>query len=181
MLGDGVAPSGETSWRHSGDYKRLKGGAVVRKVLCLAVMMIAIAFGSATIFAADGLVSTWPGAAGVCCTPAGSGTVAIDAYGFYGESELGGSATGNWYAVAALVILMLAAMASGSGPADLMAWWPLDGDLVDRVGGVKLTPEERPEFAESAMVFNGKTQYASAGKEDCLDIGLSDFTLEATF
>ena len=62
-----------------------------------------------------------------------------------------------------------------------IAWWPLDGDLGDTVGGIKLTPTDKPEFSERAMMFGGKTQFLSAGDVEALNMGRSDFTLEATF
>ena len=61
------------------------------------------------------------------------------------------------------------------------AWWKLDGRLDDAVGGVKLAPVVQPEYAERAMAFDGEKQFLSARDAKHMDMGKSDFTLEATF
>ena len=71
---------------------------------------------------------------------------------------------------------------SGLDPSrGLVAWWPLGKDLVDSVNKIKLTPKEKPEFAKRSMVFNGGSQFLSAPADKRLDMGKSDFTLEAVF
>ena len=77
-----------------------------------------------------------------------------------------------------LLIVTVPAAPAAEGP---ITWWSLDGNTADAVGGIRLTAAQRAEFAEGAMVFDGEKQFLSAGDDGRLDMGMSDFTLEAVF
>jgi len=64
---------------------------------------------------------------------------------------------------------------------DLVASWPMGRSLKAEVGGIKLSPAKKPRFDEQAMVFDAKSQFLSVADPKIMNMGTSDFTLEASF
>jgi len=64
---------------------------------------------------------------------------------------------------------------------DIIASWPLGENLKPAAGTVTLKAAKPPRFAEGAMVFDGEGQFLSVADPKAMDMGTSDFTLEAVF
>jgi len=152
-------------------------GVKLRKTFCEAALAIAFLSGAiVTASANKGFACRWAQGSAPRVFAAQTRLTATESAALSGWNE---AKTGGWLVAAALSLLVLSAAAGASR--ELIAWWPLHTDLLDRISGIKLASIEEPEFADGAMAFDGESQYLSAGKHDCLGIGRSDFTLEATF
>jgi len=77
-------------------------------------------------------------------------------------------------------LFFLTVIASAFGAEGLVAWWPFDGDLKDKAGSVELSAAGETAYGEGGIVLDGKGQFLSAKSSKRLNMGTSDFSIEAT-